>query len=216
MHSSSVSSPDLTIRNIYLKDVTAVVMLQRESFPDLTTGLISAPKFLENHISIFPEGQFCAELDGKIIASATSLIVSLKSEYAQHTWHEIVGNENFTNHDPNGDSLYADDLSTHPSFRRLGIGTALLNARKGLTRKLNLKRIIGGGRLFNYCEFSAKMSPDEYAEKVVEGELQDPVLSFQLKNGFRYIKIIPNYLYDSRSLNYATFIEWINTDYRQH
>jgi hypothetical protein len=30
------------------------------------------------------------------------------------------------------------------------------------------------------------MSADEYANKVVKGELKDPVLSFQLKNGFKF------------------------------
>jgi hypothetical protein len=38
-------------------------------------------------------------------------------------------------------------------------------------------------------------------------------LSFQLNNGFRFIKILPNYMKDSRSLNYASFIEWINPKY---
>jgi hypothetical protein len=59
------------------------------------------------------------------------------------------------------------------------------------------------------------MSADEYARKVVAGELDDPVLSFQLKNGFNFVKILPNYMKGSRSLNYATFIEWKNPDYRK-
>ena len=58
------------------------------------------------------------------------------------------------------------------------------------------------------------MSADEYAKKVLEGELKDPVLSLQLKNGFKLIKVLPNYLYDERSLNYASFIEWLNPHYR--
>ena len=58
------------------------------------------------------------------------------------------------------------------------------------------------------------MSAQEYARKVVKGELKDPVLSFQLKNGFRFIKILNNYLYDKRSLNYASFIEWLNPHHR--
>jgi hypothetical protein len=57
------------------------------------------------------------------------------------------------------------------------------------------------------------MSAQEYAEKVVKGELKDLVLSFQLNNGFRFIKILPNYMKDSHSLNYASFIEWINPKY---
>jgi hypothetical protein len=78
---------------------------------------------------------------------------------------------------------------------------------------LNLKRIIGGGRLLHYCEHADKMSAMEYAQKVIKGLVKDPVLSFQLKNGFRFIKILPNYIYDTSSLNYASFIEWLNPRY---
>jgi hypothetical protein len=89
----------------------------------------------------------------------------------------------------------------------------LYDARKDLAVKLNLRRMIAGGRLFNYSEYAEKMSAQEYAEKVVKGELKDLVLSFQLNNGFKFIKILPNYMKDSRSLNYASFIEWINPKY---
>ncbi|HKG42528.1 MAG TPA: hypothetical protein VKA98_10350, partial [Nitrososphaeraceae archaeon] len=58
------------------------------------------------------------------------------------------------------------------------------------------------------------ISPIEYVNKAIEGEIKDPVLLFQLKNGFRFIKILPNYLYDKRSLNYATFIELLNPYYK--
>jgi hypothetical protein len=44
---------------------------------------------------------------------------------------------------------------------------------------MNLKRIVLGGRLFN-------ISAIEYSRKVIEGEIEDPVLSFQLKNGFKF------------------------------
>ena len=89
----------------------------------------------------------------------------------------------------------------------------LYDARKDLVIKLNLRRMIAGGRLFNYSEYAEKMSAQEYAEKVVKGELKDLVLSFQLNNGFKFIKILQNYMKDSRSLNYASFIEWINPKY---
>jgi ribosomal protein S18 acetylase RimI-like enzyme len=201
----------IIIRNVHRNDVPQIVKLQKETFPDLAIyDMIWPPSLLESHIRVFPEGQFCVELEGTIIASASSLIVSLKPEYATHTWHEVTGYGMFTNHDPTGDSLYGADISTHPEFRRQGIATMLYDARKKLAIKLNLRRIIAGGRLFNYYKYANKMSPDEYAQKVVRGELKDPVLSFQLKNGFRFIKILPDYLDDIRSLNNASFIEWLN------
>ena len=47
-------------------------------------------------------------------------------------------------------------------------------------------------------------------QKVIRRELRDSVLSFELDNGFNFIKILPDYLDDVRSLNYASFIEWLN------
>ena len=217
MHSVRILNsvrPAIIIRNAQQKDISQIVALQKDSFPDVAAGMISAPYFLENHIHLFPEGQFCAELNERIVASACSLITSLKPEYAEHTWYDIVGDRKLTSHDPKGDSLYADDISTHPNFRCLGIATMLYNARKDLAIKLNLRRIIGGGRLLDYCKYADKMSAMEYAQNVIKGKLKDQVLSFQLNNGFRFIKILPNYIYDSRSLNYASFIEWLNPKYR--
>jgi ribosomal protein S18 acetylase RimI-like enzyme len=176
-------------------------------------GVIWDEHHLESHIKIFPEGQFCAELGGKIIASSSSLVTSLKPDYQEHTWKQATAYGMFTNHTLKGDSLYGADISTHPDSRGLGIATMLYDARKDLAVKLNLRRMIAGGRLFNYSEYAEKMSAQEYAEKVVKGELKDLVLSFQLNNGFRFIKILPNYMKDSRSLNHASFIEWINPKY---
>jgi GNAT superfamily N-acetyltransferase len=187
-------------------------------------GMIWPSSYLENHISIFPEGQFCAEATDKdngdipknkmIVGSASSLIVTLKPPYAEHTWYEITGQGLFMNHDITGDSLYGADISTHPQFQRQGIASMLYNARKDLAIKLNLRRIIAGGRLYYYYKYADKISPIEYVNRAIVGEIKDPVLSFQLKNGFRFIKILSNYLYDKKSLNYAAFIELLNPFYR--
>lgn len=204
----------IIIRNIASEDIPDIVKLQKQSFPLMAKdGLIWDEYHLESHIIIFPEGQICAELGGKIIASSSSLVTSLTPDYREHTWKEATAYGMFTNHTLKGDSLYGADISTHPDSRGLGIATLLYDARKDLAVKLNLRRIIAGGRLFNYCEYAKKMSAQEYAEKVVKGELKDPVLSFQLNNGFRFIKVLPYYMKDSRSLNYASFIEWINPKY---
>lgn len=205
---------DVIVRTVKLHDIPHIISLQKASFPYMAEeGVIWHEQHLKSHIEIFPEGQFCAELNGKIIASSSSLIVKLTPDYAEHTWNQITGNGMFTNHAAQGDSLYGADVSTHPSARRMGVATMLYDARKKLTIKLNLRRIIAGGRLFNYCEHAKTMTALEYAQKVITGELRDPVLSFQLKNGFKFVKILPNYMKDSRSLDNASFIEWINPHY---
>jgi ribosomal protein S18 acetylase RimI-like enzyme len=205
----------VVVRNTRPYDIQKIVDLQKESFPYLARyGNIWHPEELESHLRIFPEGQFVAvEPDGTVVGSASTLIVSLNAEYTEHTWKEITANGMFTNHNPHGDSLYGADISTHPKYRHEGIGSMLYDIRKKLVIRLNLRRIIGGGRLFNYCEYADKMSAFEYAQKVIRGGFRDPVLSFELDNGFKFINILPNYLDDVRSLNYASFIEWINPRY---
>ncbi|MFB5597451.1 MAG: GNAT family N-acetyltransferase [Nitrosopumilaceae archaeon] len=204
------------IRNITEKDIPKIIELQKESFPHMAAeGVIWKPEHLKSHIKVFSKGQFCAEYKEKIVGSCSSLIVKLEPEYKEHSWLEVCGGSTFRNHNPKGDTLYGADVSTHPSHRRLGIASKLYDARKQLAINLNLRRIIAGGRIFNYCEYAKKMSPLKYVMKVKKREVKEPVLSFQLRNGFKFIKILPDYLKDSRSLNYATFIEWKNPYYRE-
>ncbi|HXT84698.1 MAG TPA: GNAT family N-acetyltransferase [Verrucomicrobiae bacterium] len=215
MKSAEVSKSNVIITKISLQDINEIVELQKESFPSmLEEGSVWREDHLKSHIKIFPEGQFCAKINGKIIGSSSSLIIKLNPNYADHTFSQITGKSYFCTHDPQGDSLYGADISVHPAFRRLGVATLLYNVRKYLSIKLNLKRIIAGGRLYNYCEYSEKISPEEYVQKVINMEISDPVLTFQLRNDFKFIKILANYIKDGRSLDYATFIEWINPYYK--
>jgi len=210
------SRSKVIIRNTENNDIPKIVELQKISFPHLAAeGVIWKEKHLHEHLKIFPEGQFVAEYKDKIIGSCSSLITTLNPEYKEHTWIEMCGNSSFKNHNPKGDTLYAADVSTHPEYRRLGIATKLYDARKQLAIKLGLKRIVAGGRIFNYCEYAKIMEPLEYVKKVKRREIKEPVLSFQLRNGFKFIKILPNYLKDPRSMNYATFIEWENPHFKE-
>jgi hypothetical protein len=59
----------------------------------------------------------------------------------------------------------------------------------------------------------AVVAHDDLVQISITNKIIDPVILFQLKNGFRFIKILPDYLYDRRSLNYAAFMEWLNPYY---
>jgi ribosomal protein S18 acetylase RimI-like enzyme len=213
---SSNQNVHLVIRNTRPDDIEKIVKLQQESFPILARyGNIWHQEELKSHLQIFPQGQFVAvEEDGTVVGSVSTLIINLDSEYAEHTWKGITADGMFTNHNPNGDSLYGADISTHPKFRHEGIGSMLYGARKELVMRLGLRRMISGGRLFNYCDYADRMSALEYAQKVIKGEFHDPVLSFEIDNGFKFKKILPDYFDDVRSKNYASFIEWLNPVYR--
>lgn len=216
MQNSNIRGQDIVVKNVAFHDIDKIIELQKESFPSmLEDGSVWGKRHLQRHLEIFPEGQFCAEFENKIIGSSSSLIVKLSPDYKTHTFSEVTGNSLFTTHNPKGDSLYGADISVHPDYRRLGIATLLYDARKDLVTKYNLRRIIAGGRLINYCNYAQKLSPEKYVQNVMNGQISDQVLTFQLRNDFKFIKILPNYIKDSRSLNYATFIEWINPNYKK-
>lgn len=113
-----LDSDSVSIRQTAVADIAEIVKLQEESFADLAKiGNIWHPDELKSHLNIFPEGQLVAELEGKIVGSATSLIIQLSPVYADHTWNGITGNGMLTSHFPAGDSLYGADISAHPRVR---------------------------------------------------------------------------------------------------
>ncbi|MBM7694263.1 putative amidohydrolase/ribosomal protein S18 acetylase RimI-like enzyme [Peribacillus deserti] len=201
----------LNIRNIEHKDIDEILEMQLLCFPGMSPW---KREHLESHLTIFPEGQFCAEYDGKIIGSCSSLIINFDEYDDRHSWDDVTDNGFITNHNPEGYNLYGIEVMVHPEFRRMKIGHRLYEARKELVRQLNLKSIIIGGRIPNYHKFADEYTPREYVQEVILHKIYDPVLSFQLLNGFSLMRINPNYLPDDKqSGKYATLMEWNNIDY---
>ncbi|WP_137788654.1 GNAT family N-acetyltransferase [Bacillus sp. E(2018)] len=199
------------IRNYEQKDVAELLSIQKESFPPpFPSELLWNEKQLYNHISLFPDGALCVEIDGVLAGSVTSLIVNYDVEHPQHTWEEITGNGYITNHDQNGNTLYVVDICIRPSHRKLNLGKLLMQALYETVIHLNLQRLLGGGRMPGFSKHSHDFSPQEYADKVISGELYDPVISFLLRCGRSPLMLIPNYIEDEESSNYALLMEWRN------
>ncbi len=201
----------IEIRNITSFDFQELLQLQKICFPNMDPWKLDQ---LQSHLEIFPEGQFCVEYEGKIIGSCSSLVVNFDEYDDQHTWDEITDNGYITNHNPDGYNLYGMEVMVHPDFRRMKIGKRLYEARKDLARNLNLKSIIIGGRIPNYYKHSDTLTPRQYVEEVIHHNIYDPVLTFQVMNGFTLKRINKNYLEDdTASMKYATLMEWNNVDY---
>ncbi len=82
--------------------------------------------------------------------------------------------------------------------------------------RLNLKGIVCGGRLPGLARRFAKLgSAEAYVAEVQARRLRDPVLGFQLRNGFEVKGVLPNYLpSDRESMGYAAHLVWLNPKYR--
>ena len=197
--------------------------LRLEDYEDLKNSMIQAygnvnefwrESSIRTLVDIFPEGQFCIEVDGKVAACALSIIVLYELYGDNHTYHEIVGNFTFNTHTDDGDILYGIEVFVSPEFRGLRLGRRLYNERKDLCEKLNLKGILIGGRLPNFHLHSDMYSPREYIEKVRDREIEDPVLNFQLANNFHVLKVLKNYLKgDTESEEFAALMQWNNIYY---
>lgn len=201
----------IKLRTLKDNDFEQIVKLQLKCFPKMKPW---TKEQFHSLVAIFPEGQFCIEFEGKIIASSSSLILNFDEYSNKHSWNEITNGGFITNHDGLGDTLYGIEIMTDPDFRGLKLSRRLYSARKDIVRKKNLKRIVIGGRIPGYYRQSKKMTAGEYIEKVISKELIDPVLTPQLANNFVLIRLIPGYLpSDKESVGYATFLEWTNIDY---
>jgi len=212
-----MSQPPVSIREASRSDVPRLVQMNRDAYPILAEeDVVWGERHLISHQRVFPQGQLVAEIDGKVIGAVASLIVDLgPNPLRDHTWAGITDSGYFTNHDPQADTLYGADVYVDPEFHGRGVGAALYEARRKLCKRLNKRRIIAGGRLWNYHEQAAKMSPYEYAERVAAGELRDKVLSFQLREEFTLRSVMPHYLPDPLSHNHASLVEWLNPEYRR-
>jgi len=154
------------------------------------------------------------EVDGKVVACALSIILNSRKTNIYDKYYTIIDDGKFDKHDTDGDTLYGIEVFVHPDFRSLRLGRRLYDQRKELCEQMNLQRIIAGGRIPNYHNYSDSMTPRTYIEKVKRKEIYDPTLTFQLSNDFHVKKILKNYLpEDAESMEVATLLEWNNIYY---
>ncbi|MDQ0780993.1 carbon-nitrogen hydrolase family protein [Chryseobacterium sp. W4I1] len=200
-------------RPLTVQDYDELVVTMKRAYPQMSESIWSK-KSIEKLTKIFPKGQICITVDGKLAAVALSIIVNYDEFGDDHTYVDITGNYTFNTHLSTGNVLYGIEVFVDPEFRELRLGRRLYDARKELCELLNLKSIILGGRIPNYHKYSDELSPREYIRRVRDKEIYDPVLSFQLSNNFLPIKILKKYLpEDESSLENAVLLQWNNIYY---
>jgi GNAT superfamily N-acetyltransferase len=202
---------EVFIRQTQKKDIPQIIELSRVIYQEKSAW---TEKELNSHLEVFPEGQFVAaeKETGKIVGMAASLIVLWDDYDIRENWEDFTANGMFTNHDAeNGRTLYGAEVMVSQGKRRAGIGKKLYATRRKLVEELDLLRIRAGARLRNYHRYADKIPPEAYVAKILKGEIKDPTLSFQIKQGFRIIAVVDDYLdHDRESLGKAAIIEWLN------
>lgn len=199
------------IRHTQPRDFPAIIELSKTVYsfsPHWNDTLLAS------HLKVFPEGQFVAvdSASEKLVGMAASLIIRWDDYDLHGSWRDFTAVGMFTNHDPSqGRTLYGAEVMVSPAVQRQGIGSALYAARRRLVEELKLPRLRAGARLRGYSRYADQMSAEDYAIKVIRGEVQGMTLAFQLKHRFRVLAVVSDYLPgDPESLGHVAVIEWIN------
>jgi predicted amidohydrolase/GNAT superfamily N-acetyltransferase len=201
----------IDLRQLRATDFDAVVALQLRCFPKMKPW---TREQFDSQIQTFPEGQIGIFADGRLVASSASLVVADADYSDWANWVEMSDKGYIRNHDPEGDSLYGIEIQVDPAMRGMKLARRLYDARKELCRRLDLARIIIGGRIPGYAAHATEMTAREYVERVMEKSLFDPVLTVQLANGFQMRELVKDYLpSDEDSAGWATCLEWPNLDH---
>lgn len=203
------TKPQLIIRNARRGDIAAICMLSGKIYKDQPPY---TPAQIRGQISNFPDGQFVAEYQGEIVGYCATFIAGAEAALGPHTWDEITGDGYGSRHDEDGDYLYGMEVFIDPDYRKMRIGQRLYNERKKLCQYLRLKGIVFGGRMPGlHRRIKEVGSPEKYIEAVVNKQLRDQVLSFQLRNGFEILGVLHDYAWDDReSLGHAAHLVWYN------
>ena len=207
----SNQSSKLAICNAKLGDVPAITSLSSRVYAG--TGMHGYSEgAVTGQINNFPDGQFVILVDEKVVGYCATFRISEQIGLKSHTWTEITGNGYASRHDPNGDWLYGMEVCVDPDYRGYRLGQRLYNERKKLCQSLGLKGIVFAGRLPTLAKRIKKYGDvEKYIEAIKSKQARDPVLSFQLHNGFEVIGIIPEYLtVDHESMGYGIHLIWRN------
>ncbi len=204
----------ILVRNAVPEDVPGIVQVAAKAYSRWPAGLLANERNYQMQITAFPEGQFVAVKDDKIVGYCSSLIVYLDDDSPWYAHGEITGFGSFSTHDPSGNTLYGADIAVDPDYQRQGVSKKLYAARKALLRRHNLKQMIAGGRIPGYSEYRGKMSAQEYVAKVLKGELYDKALNAHIRAGYEIQGVHYGYIDDEQSLGYSTHLVMPNPRHR--
>ncbi|MEP7029929.1 MAG: GNAT family N-acetyltransferase [Pseudolabrys sp.] len=213
MQQKTKSTPKLVIRNAVPADIEGIRAVMAKAYASLGAHGVYSEAQLLGQLHQFPQGQFVATYDGPIIGYCATFLIPESLALKSHDWATITGRGYASRHDPSGDWLYGMDVCVDPAFRGNRIGQRLYNERKKLCQHLRLKGVVFAGRMPNLARRwnAVGGSAEKYLKLVIEGKQRDPVIGFQIRNGFEPIGVLKDYLpLDHDSRGYATHMIWRN------
>lgn len=199
----------VVIRNADLDEAALLTDIDRACWP---SGIAADEAKFRARIQAYPQGQWAAEQDGKLVGQATAQrITSAFWQSGPIEFDRLTDNGRFTgSHDPEGELFQLISVSVLPEARGSRLGRRLVDHEIEFARSLpGVRRIIGVTRPIGLHKHPA-VSLEEYVTLRREnGRYVDPVLDFHLGAGARVVSIHPNYRpADTEALGYGILIEY--------
>lgn len=208
----SEESTLLQLRRLEMADYPALANIMNQVYPNI--GGAWPEKIIAKLVELYPEGQLVIVDNDIPVAAALTIKVSYNRFSNPHRYQDLITDNTVPGHDKNGDSLYGLDVFVDPNYRGYRLGRRLYEARKELCRSENLRAILAGGRLPKFHQHADKLEVTEYIEQVENKAIYDPILTFQLSNGFDVKRLMKQYIpEDAESGGFATLLEWDNILY---
>ena len=208
---AALGSEPPRVRNTRREDYAAIRAVQRDSSPHIPPWSL---RQLEAQVHAFPAGQLAAMAEGHLVGAAATLVVDWREHGVEHTWRSITADGTFASHQAGGDTLYCASLVTDTSRRGFGIARALMQAQRRLCRRMNLARVVTTSRLAGFAEHAESMGADDYARRVIWGEIDDAGLRFPLAHGYQFCGVLRDYMpEDGESRGHAALLAWLNPLY---
>ena len=198
----------------------------------ITWGDLTLPKYIWTEEIIMKQFNYCPELIYVVLdmetldvaASTTMLCTTLDCAMHCSSWEEMSGYRTLSTHNPKGDTLFGVDLTVAPQYQTLGLASKLINIAFLASAVGNGKKgILLGARVPAYQKYAAKRSIEEHVFGTEpHHKTKDPQIKLYMSEGFRPLRIIPNYMDDEESLNYGVlmmldnpFVENLDTRYAE-
>jgi predicted amidohydrolase/GNAT superfamily N-acetyltransferase len=202
----------LVVRAASAADVQGIARLVELAYPGMATYTYA---MLRGQINAFPLGVWVSTYADEIVGYCATIRLSEKRALEPHTWQEVTGGGYGSTHDENGEFLYGYEVCVDPEIRRYRIGQRFYRERRRLAGRLGLKGVVIAGRIPGYekrrNEFA---SAHDYIAAVKARKVRDPVVNFQIRNGFELLGVLDGYLpADKESMGSAAHMVWRNPQY---
>ncbi|MFK7800281.1 MAG: GNAT family N-acetyltransferase [Anaerolineae bacterium] len=183
-------------------------------FPDMPDIDKYDREDLEIMADRFSEGTIVALSGETVVGMGTGIFTDIDFDNMPPTENDLLSVDGKFAHNPDGDYYYGSDFCVHPEYRGRGIGRGIYDRRKAVAIRHNKVGFAAAAVLPGYADHKLTIDIHAYLAKVIAGEVFDPTLSMQMRNGFKVVRPIKDFFTYPKSDNWAALILWENESHR--